>query len=74
MTWKSESKWCLTRGRYSITVGGIGGGLVSYLLHCGPKIVDRRPAIREDDAAARRQAVAELKSIAEQSGDANDEG
>lgn len=74
MTWGAESKWCLTHGRYSITVGAIGGGLVSYLLHRGPKIIDRRPAILELDAAARRQAVAELKSIAEQSGDANDEG
>jgi hypothetical protein len=74
MTWNPESKWCLVRGRYSITVGGIGGGLVSYLLHRGPKIVDSRPAIREDDAAARRQAVAELKSIAEQSGEFTDEG
>jgi hypothetical protein len=74
MTWVTGNKWCLVRGRYSITVGGIGGGLVSYLLHRGPKIIDSRPAIREDDAAARRQAVAELKSIAEQSGDIEDEG
>jgi hypothetical protein len=74
MTWKSESKWCLVCGRYSITVGGIGGGLVSYLLHRGPKIIDRRPAIPEADAAARRQAVAELKTIAEQSGEIEDEG
>ena len=74
MTWVTGNKWCLVRGRYSITVGGIGAGLVSYLLHRGSTIVDKRPGIPETDAAARRQAVAELKSIAEQSGEFTDEG
>jgi DNA-binding LacI/PurR family transcriptional regulator len=34
---------------------------VSYVLHAGPVVLGSRPCIDTDDAAARRQAVAELQ-------------
>lgn len=69
LPWKRISNHCLAFDRYSITVGGIGGGLVSYLLHVShaggrSDILASRPAIPADDQTARGRAVAELKQIA----------
>lgn len=65
MTWKRVSPHHLERQPYTITVGGIGNGLVSYLLHRGREIIAARPAIPADDRTARGRAVDELKTIAE---------
>ena len=69
LPWKRISNHCLAFDRYSITVGGIGGGLVSYLLHVShtggrSDILASRPAIPADDQTARGRAVADLKQIA----------
>jgi DNA-binding LacI/PurR family transcriptional regulator len=72
MTWTRVDPYCLrlvvpTTGAASIATPTItvayseARRTVSYVLHAGPVVLGSRPCIDTDDAAARRQAVAELQ-------------
>lgn len=72
MTWTRVDPYCLrlsveTTGAAAVATPTISVAYsearrtVSYVLHAGPVVLGSRPCIDKDDAAARRQAVAELQ-------------